>query len=437
MKKLNLEATDENILDSISKDVLKRTQDILSFIQVLETIDYNAFISLDAAWGEGKTFFVRQVEMTLRYHNSTVFKKDITEYEQIAFNTNNALGGLQLKKTYFPIYFDAWLYDNHSNALMALLLVMIKQCGKSIDSIIPPEKGDILATILDSITFWNCNSWTNLREAMKGKDILSEVKFLEEIRHLIKRIFDEIIVENGQKLVIFIDELDRCKPTFAVEMLESIKHYFEDERIIFVMSVNKSQLIHTISNYYGEGFDSSGYLNKFFDVPLDLPIVDTTYYFQDLIVCGGGGSLRAFANELQKKYRLSIRDTAIYFQKIERIAKRIQGRYSSGTGFMFTILLPILCLFEIKDVSKKKSILEGKGFNIIEDIIRESEIIEKYALNMIRKTNATGNYDDAIDEIKKAYDYICSERDDGMWYQGFFELYPNFMKECIQICNTI
>lgn len=248
MKKLNKEATDENVLESIEKDLLGRTQDVADFISLLETIDYNAFIALDASWGEGKTFFVRQIEMTLRYYNNKAFGKNITEQEQNTFGANKILGDLLLNKNYFPIYFDAWLYDNHADALMALLLVMVKQCGKRINTKIPSKISDKLVAILDSIDFWEKGKWQKsnlkmgnfraLKETMEGKDILEEVYLLEDIRAMIKQIFDEIIVESGDKLVIFIDELDRCKPIFAVEMLESIKHYFEDDRIIFVMSVN-------------------------------------------------------------------------------------------------------------------------------------------------------------------------------------------------------
>lgn len=81
----------------------------------------------------------------------------------------------------------------------------------------------------------------------------------------------DIQEEKAEKLVIFIDELDRCKPSFAIEMLERIKHYFDDERIIFVVSLNKEQLIHTISNYYGSEFDATRYLNRFFDISVNLP----------------------------------------------------------------------------------------------------------------------------------------------------------------------
>ena len=86
------------------------------------------------------------------------------------------------------------------------------------------------------------------------KDIFKDIQLAEDIRQKVKEIFNEIIEEQTQKLVIFIDELDRCKPSYALEMLERIKHYFDDDRIIFIVSVNKEQLIHTISNYYGNGF---------------------------------------------------------------------------------------------------------------------------------------------------------------------------------------
>lgn len=107
MKKLTLEATDENVLNSIADDKLQRSSDVRDFINMLETIDYNAFISLDAAWGEGKTFYIRQVEMTLRYYNKKVFKKEILPEEEEAFSVNTILGNMDLQHTYLPIYYNA------------------------------------------------------------------------------------------------------------------------------------------------------------------------------------------------------------------------------------------------------------------------------------------------------------------------------------------
>ncbi len=90
---------------------------------------------------------------------------------------------------------------------------------------------------------------------------------------MMSEFFTEILCERGNRLVIFIDELDRCKPTYAIKLLEQIKHYMMDDRITFVFSVNLEQLQHTIKCYYGADFDASRYLDRFFDFRIDWPVL--------------------------------------------------------------------------------------------------------------------------------------------------------------------
>ena len=71
MKKLVEEATIENVLKSIKEDKYNRTRDIVDFIEALDQIEGNMFISLDAKWGAGKTFYVRQIEQMLDYLTRT------------------------------------------------------------------------------------------------------------------------------------------------------------------------------------------------------------------------------------------------------------------------------------------------------------------------------------------------------------------------------
>lgn len=66
---------------------------------------------------------------------------------------------------------------------------------------------------------------TNFHKPEDNLDILSKALNEEKIRECVKDIFNDIIVENGSKLVVFIDELDRCRLSFAVEMLERIKQF--------------------------------------------------------------------------------------------------------------------------------------------------------------------------------------------------------------------
>ncbi|MEA1843745.1 MULTISPECIES: KAP family P-loop NTPase fold protein [Agrobacterium] len=73
--------------------------------------------------------------------------------------------------------------------------------------------------------------------------------------------------KEGAKLpfFVFIDELDRCRPTYAISLLERIKHLFDVDGMTFVMATDTEQLSHSINNVYGNNFDSKQYLQRFFN----------------------------------------------------------------------------------------------------------------------------------------------------------------------------
>lgn len=133
MKKATLEATDENILQSIKEQKgTERNTEIMEFIKALDLIEENIFISLDARWGEGKTFYVRQIEKTLEYQTLNNFETDDNKnkYEEMKpYFEKTVLEDIELGNSYLPVYYNAWLYDNHSDPLMSLLYVIIKKCG--------------------------------------------------------------------------------------------------------------------------------------------------------------------------------------------------------------------------------------------------------------------------------------------------------------------
>ena len=70
--------------------------------------------------------------------------------------------------------------------------------------------------------------------------------------------------ERKLPLFIFVDELDRCRPNYAIELLENIKHLFNVPGVYFVIATDSSQLKHSIGAVYGESFDSERYLRRFF-----------------------------------------------------------------------------------------------------------------------------------------------------------------------------
>ena len=84
-------------------------------------------------------------------------------------------------------------------------------------------------------------------------------------------------------LMVVIDELDRCRPSYAVSLIEVAKHIFGADHIIFVLAVNRTQLQHSIRALYGNEFDATGYLRRFFDIDFRLPEPNRTRFMQDLL----------------------------------------------------------------------------------------------------------------------------------------------------------
>ena len=88
---------------------------------------------------------------------------------------------------------------------------------------------------------------------------------------------------RNHPLVIIIDELDRCRPPYAIALLEIAKHLFGTDHVVFVLAVNRSQLAHSVCSLYGSDFDATGYLRRFFDIDFTLPEPDRMKFIQDLL----------------------------------------------------------------------------------------------------------------------------------------------------------
>lgn len=85
------------------------------------------------------------------------------------------------------------------------------------------------------------------------------------------------IKEDGttQKIVFIIDELDRCRPDYALNLLEIIKHFFAVPNVHFVLGVNLHALEHSVRARYGQGIDAAKYLQKFVMLTMTLPRKDS------------------------------------------------------------------------------------------------------------------------------------------------------------------
>ncbi len=446
MKRATLEATDENVLKSIKgQNSAQRNLEIKDFISALDMIEGNMFISLDARWGEGKTFYVRQIEKALEYQTMKKFSTEDTNDERDRMKvhfTGTELEDIDLGNSYFPIYYNAWLYDNHTDPLMSLLYVVVKKCGKIINPQLTKEKSDRIKQMLQSIQvnfpFFSING-EQVVNAVSNKNIFEEIQLAEDIRNEVKLIFDEAIVEQAQKLVIFIDELDRCKPSYALEMLERIKHYFDDDRIIFIVSVNKEQLTHTISNYYGNGFDSTGYLNKFFDINAYVPPVESKKK-NSYSIYGGRRFFEAMIKTFSDYYRLSLRDKLIYEERMAIIDASKNNKLIDDdtiSGICASIFVPLIVILDMKDVEEKIRFINGESdiLEKIEDLTDVSNIYKSLGW----QAEEESRWMDGKKKVEAVYRYAFQNKGDLLKPAdlSISQLERNLKEMCIKLSGVI
>ena len=86
---------------------------------------------------------------------------------------------------------------------------------------------------------------------------------------------------SDRPIVVMVDELDRCSPEYAVEVLQLLEHVFHTDHVVFVVAVNQSELVHSIRSFYGDGFNAEGYLERFFDDVLPLPESKRVQYIEE------------------------------------------------------------------------------------------------------------------------------------------------------------
>jgi len=95
---------------------------------------------------------------------------------------------------------------------------------------------------------------------------------IKELKNDFAKKLNDLTKVSDNKIVIMIDELDRCRPTFAIELLEIIKHFFDTGKYLFILSVCMKQLRESVRQIYGNNFEEDGYFRRFIDYEFSLPL---------------------------------------------------------------------------------------------------------------------------------------------------------------------
>lgn len=221
-------------------------------------------LSLDAPFGSGKTMFVKMWRHYLHKHEPDKFE---------------------------TIYFNAWKHDYFDNPTIPLLIELLKKVEKeSPEKVSPLKKALAVVTVgLDDAS----KQLTGISPLELGEKIkeLSEDEQLAEIGGALYEAFkaQQEVMSKAQEalssfvetlerkpLFIFIDELDRARPDYAVKLLETLKHLFGVQGVCFVLAVDKKHLASSVKTMFGSELDFENYYKKFVTRQFTLPSIEET-----------------------------------------------------------------------------------------------------------------------------------------------------------------
>lgn len=260
---------------------------------------------------EGDLLGRRAEAMYLQRYLENIFEMDVAGKSSFVLNINSEWGhgktwflkrlSEQLGQNHPVVYFDAWKNDFTKDALLSFVSVICTDLSNQfkdnsvvigrIDKVISAFSSFakksapiVAATLVKQATGMAFDNFSGVGESFKEgvSDAASELanaaatSFVEEFSQKksaienfessVKSLVNEIneLPDVQLPIFIFVDELDRCRPTYAIELLESIKHLFGAFGVFFVIATDTKQLSHSIKAVYGQDFNSTSYLKRFF-----------------------------------------------------------------------------------------------------------------------------------------------------------------------------
>ena len=224
-------------------------------LDIIEHVNSSFVFSINAPYGMGKSYALTRCWQHLKQHNQ------------------------------ISIFYNAWQTDFYHDPFLAILSVLRKalvEYNKHSNSDFIQACVDGIDVVLNNIPAFG-NIYQDIKTKIKEHNSTVSNQFESygtaklELRQRLEKLAD-----NGNfRIVIFVDELDRCRPDYAVKTLEIIKHFFNIKHIVFVLAMDRQQIVRTVSRLYGD-FDPEEYLSKFIDMDLYLPKPDAHNYVLSL-----------------------------------------------------------------------------------------------------------------------------------------------------------
>lgn len=347
MKRTDKDPTYVELVELLEADPLGRTSDLAGFVEILASIEGGLTLFLDGDWGVGKTFFVKQLKMILDEINPSTehdeeLKRIIGSSLKLGhlakwYEANGEADGDSLSgepPAFTTVYYNAWENDHWDDPLPSLIQTMAWTINKDgrVDGSTSEQK--IVRTIDAILQPLHLDILTRGREALAGESLLANYEERLQVRGKVAELVRMGVHEEGERMLLIIDELDRCRPTFALRLLEQVKALFATDDLVVLYSVNTKELSKTIESQYGVGFDAARYLARFYDAFFSLRVPKNEAYLAYSGIPNDSYRSHAIAHEMVQALNMSLRDQNRYRQDLDRVEDLKHPQNTSGVvGF--------------------------------------------------------------------------------------------------------
>lgn len=380
MKRVDEEPTPKAIEDALTQDPLHRKREIEDFLKMLIAVEPPYTFVIDAPWGSGKSFFVKQVARALQMTNPAL-SQDSAKPSTTFGNIDEELH----KKPYLPIYFNAWEDDHFDNPILPILASIASTTGeKSVKGGEDFRKGIIGAIEAAASLVGYGGDINGVIENFSGTDFLEQYKNERELRGKIDELIKSNLPKIADRAVIFIDELDRCRPEFAIKVLEQTKTLFQQENIVVVYSTDITQLAHSLQGIYGPRFDGRKYLERFYDKRLELnPIKPADYLLYKGINTIDGYTFMDITIDLLGYKQASLRACNRLIDSITNLSRYIANHWEHfGNGrvqhFPDQGLLPVINILAYYDPLAWHEMKTSTDFGAVYELAKHSNRFIRY-----------------------------------------------------------
>lgn len=253
-------------------DLFKRKELAEQLTGYINRLCEGTVLAIDAPWGDGKSWFGRNWAASLETQDYRVVYLDAFQHDYVE---------------------DPFLLiASEINELIATdedLAQDLKKKAANVMKAILPVGTKVLMNIASRLALGSADGSEVIEDAIQSasdstadatqkwlEDKIDDHKKEKESLNSFRAALQAYCESQDKPVVFFIDELDRCRPTFAVKLIERLKHFFDVPNLVFILLLNKEQLEKALKGMYGPETDASTYLGKFIHMNLRLPKNDET-----------------------------------------------------------------------------------------------------------------------------------------------------------------